>query len=141
MLSPPDAAKSSTTQTPMTFEKARTRARVLIPVRNPPRVRKHLLQPITSLRQRRQKPAAHQPGGGGGGGGSAEYWSNRSRDDQLSQTPLLKPISNVSEVSGYLNEPSEPSIDLNTFPLPPTHRKLPPVADGNRLHSTQPDNP
>lgn len=124
----------------MTFERARPRSRVRIPSRNPSRVRKHLFQPITSLKQSRQTSATQQPGGGAV---SQEYWANATQDGQLSQTPLLKhSVSDVSEASGYLTEPSEPSVDLDAFPLPPNNRKVLPLSNNeDRLQSSQTDGP
>lgn len=120
------------------YPRARPRSRVLLLSRSQSRVRKRLFQPVSSLKQSLQGAACQQSTGEGG---SPEYWENRAHDEELSQTPLLKPtVSDVSEASGYIREPSESSFDLDTFPLPPVSRNVAAVPrHDDRLQSSQTD--
>jgi hypothetical protein len=134
---PPDTSPSNM-QSFVEYPRARPRSRVLLLSRSHVRVRKRLFQPVSSLKGSLHGPARQQSAGEGG---SPEYWENRAHDGELSQTPLLKPtVSDVSEASGYIREPSESSFDLDAFPLLPVNRKVLGVpSHDDRLQSSQTD--
>lgn len=134
----PVNTSQSNIQSFVEYPRARPRSRVLLLSRSQSRVRKRFLQPVSSFKQSLQGSTNQKSAGEGG---SPEYWENRAHDEELSQTPLLKPsVSDVSEASGYIREPSESSFDLDPCPLPPVNRNVLAVpSHDDRLQSSQTD--
>lgn len=121
------AAKRPSAHSVASFERARPRSRVVVLSRHPTRVRKRFYQPLTSTDQSRQD-GPNQPASGTIE--SPGQVATKSQGYSSKQAYVADDaVSEVSETSDHVYEPSEKSIDLNAFPLPPSSKTAWPLSD------------